>query len=246
MIVASMKLKEMHDELEKDVQKLQIWINKTKSKAVKFFEKQNSFPTWYVEKYQNQNSHNQYVIFFYAGTRHEIKSPRYTSYCIVFFENQRYVVRGFRAPQYTTDGEIVIVPQIHAYTSHFFERYNERLLHLDKISSNEIAGLFFVRNPRALPTMLNEEINRNYKEHGDYNKQGMDVNDGFCYTQTGYEEIESEDGIPEHNKVDASLVLYTTFMNELGMSDTQRAAIKKEHVETWKRCMEELKDIITG
>ena len=49
MIVASMKLKEMHDELEKDVQKLQIWINKTKSKAVKFFEKQNSFPTWCVE-----------------------------------------------------------------------------------------------------------------------------------------------------------------------------------------------------
>ena len=244
MIVASMKLKEMHDELEKDAQKLEIWLNKTKPKAIRFLEKQKSFPAWYVEKYQNQESHNQYVIFFYAGTKNEIKSPHYTSYCVVFFGNQRYVVQGFQAGYYTTEGEIVLEPQIHAYTSHFFERYNERLLHRGELTSNEVAGLFFVRNARKIPTMLNEEINRNYKKHGEYNNQGMHVNDGFCFTLTGYEGIVSEDGIPEYNKEDATLILYTTFMNELGLSDTQRAGIEKEHFETWKRCMEEFKGVL--
>ena len=38
------------------------------------------------------------------------------------------------------------------------------------------------------------------------------------------------------------LILYTTFMNEADMSDTQRAAINKEHFETWKRCMEDLQN----
>ena len=108
MIVASMKLKEMHDELEKDAQKLVIWLNKTKPKAIRFLEKQKSFPAWYVEKYQNQDSHNQYIIFFYAGTEKDITNPRYTSYCIVFFENQRFVVQGFQAGYYTTEGEMVL------------------------------------------------------------------------------------------------------------------------------------------
>ena len=70
--------------------------------------------------------------------------------------------------------------------------------------------------------------------------RGMRVQDGFCFTQTAIEGEESEDGIHEHDRVDAMLILYTTFMNEADMSDTQRGAINKEHLETWMRCMEEL------
>ena len=66
--------------------------------------------------------------------------------------------------------------------------------------------------------------------------------DGFCFTQTAIDARESEDGIPEHDKVNIMLILYTTFMNESSMSDTQRAAINKEHLETWKRCVEEFGD----
>ena len=69
----------------------------------------------------------------------------------------------------------------------------------------------------------------------------MRVHDGFCFTQTAIEGDESEDGIREHDRVDAMLILYTTFMNEADMSDTQRAAINKEHFETWMRCMEDLR-----
>ena len=93
-----------------------------------------------------------------------------------------------------------------------------------------------------MPIMLNEEVNKNFKEHGEHNDRGMHVQDGFCFTQTAIEGEESEDGIHEHDRVDAMLILYTTFMNEADMSDTQRAAIDKEHFETLMRCIEDLQN----
>ncbi len=59
----------------------------------------------------------------------------------------------------------------------------------------------------------------------------MRVQDGFCFTQSAIEGEESENGIHEHDRVGAMLILYTTFMNEADMSDTQRVAINKEHLE---------------
>ena len=126
----------------------------------------------------------------------------------------------------------------------FFQRYNERCLlnfNRENLSPNEIAGLFFVRNPGPhIPIMLNDEVNRNYKKYGDYNDRGMRVNDGFCFTQTTIDGKPSSDGIREHDKVDAMLIIYTTFMCESDMSETQITAINKEHIETYKRCMEAL------
>ena len=98
-----------------------------------------------------------------------------------------------------------MLPQIHAYTSHFFLRYNERLLHKEELTLNEIAGLFFVRNHFPMPIMLYEEVNKNFKEYGAHNDRGMRVQDGFCFTQTAIEGKESEDGIHEHDRVDAML-----------------------------------------
>ena len=49
----------------------------------------------------------------------------------------------------------------------------------------------------------------------------------------------SEDGDRHKDKIDAMLVLYTTFMNESDMKDTQLAAIDKEHYITWLRCVKD-------
>ena len=90
-----------------------------------------------------------------------------------------------------------------------------------------------------MPIMLNEEVNKNFKEHGVHNDRGMRVHDGFCFTQTAIEGEESEDGIHEHDKVDVMLILYTTFVNESDMGEAQRIAINKEHVMTLMQCFEE-------
>lgn len=241
MILPSMTWKEMYDGLAADAQKVQIRTEKSYPKAVKAFRKSKTLPAWYIDEYKIPATNNQYIIFYYAGNANEIEKPRYSSFCFVFSGNQRYVFRGMQMGyRHTPKCETIMLPQIHAYTSHFFQRYNERFLHKDYLSPNEIAGMFFVRNPFPMPIMLNEEVNKNYKEYGERNNRGMRVSDGFCFAQTDIEGYKSEDGIPEHDIVDAMLILYTTFMNESDMSDTQRAAINKEHLEIWRRCMEEL------
>lgn len=240
MILSSMTWKEMYDALVRDEQKVQIRIDKIYPKAVKFFKKSRSFPAWYIDEYRIPATNNQYIFFFYAGDDTDIENPQYSSFCIVFDGNQRFVIRRMKMGyKHTPKCETVMLPQIHAYTSHFFQKYNKRFLHREDLTPNEIAGLFCVRNPFPMPIMLNEEINRNYKEHGFYNDRGMRVQDGFCFTPTAIQAEESEDGIHEHDKVDAMLILYKTFMNESDMSDSQRIAIDKEHVMTLKRCFEE-------
>ena len=88
--------------------------------------------------------------------------------------------------------------------------------------------------------MLNEDINRNYKEYGIYNDYGMRVPDGLCFTQTAIEGKESEDGIRENDIIDAMVIIYTTFMNEHNLTDTQKAAINKVHLNTWMNCLEDI------
>ena len=52
MILPSMTWKEMYDSLAQDAKKVQIRIDKTYPKAVKYFKKSMSFPMWYIDEYK--------------------------------------------------------------------------------------------------------------------------------------------------------------------------------------------------
>lgn len=246
MILPSMSFKEMHDGLMADSKKVQIRIDKIYPKVVRQFKKSRSFPVSYIDEYRIPATNNQYIIFYYAANYTEADRPHYVHFFVLFSDKQRFVIRRMSMGyKHTPNSEMVMLPQIHAYTSHFFQRYNERFLHKESLTANEIAGLFFVRNPKLMPIMLNENVNRNYKEHGSHNDRGMRVRDGFCFTQTAIEGKESEDGIRENDIVDAMVIIYTTFVNEFDMTDTQRIAINKGHLETWMHCLEDLHIIHT-
>lgn len=241
MIVPTMTCKEMFDGLEKDFQKIQIRIDKNRPKAIKYFKTTRSFPMWYTDEYKIPVTNNHYIIFYYAGNEREIEKPRISYFCIVFCGNQRFVIKGMRGGyQHTLASELVMIPQIHAYTSHFLERYRERCHFNKKLTTNEIAGLFLSRNPEPIPILLNENVKKNYEKYGEFNKYGMLFPDGFCFTQTANECRMSEDGNLEHDNVDAIMIVYTTFLNEKNLSATQKVAIEKENLETWKRCFEAL------
>ncbi len=241
MIIPSMTWKEMYIGLETDAHKVKIRIEKSYPKAIKFFQKSSNFPVWYIDEYKIPSTNNLHIIFYYARNTNDIKNPLCSSFCVVFSDNKRYVIRGLKMGyQHSPKSKTIMLPQIHAYTSHFLQRYKERFLRNDKLTPNEVAGLFLVRNYLPMPIMLNENVNEHFRDHGPHNDRGMRVLDGFCFTQTAIEGKESEDGIREHDRVDAMLILYTTFMNESDMSKTQRIAIDKEHIETIKRFMKEL------
>lgn len=238
MILPSMTFKEMYDALNADARKVQIRIDKILPKAIRQFKKSRTFPAMYVDQYRIPSTNNEYILFFYAGNVSEAEQPRYSSFNIFYSDRQRFVIRGMKMGyQHTPKSDLVMLPQIHVYTSHFFQRYNERFLHREELSPNEIAGLFFVRNKQMAQIKLNEAINKRFEEYGEYNC-GVRVDDGFCFTQTALEGKESNDGISEHDIVDAMVFIYATYVNESMMNDTQQIAIEKEHFETFTRGME--------
>jgi hypothetical protein len=78
-----------------------------------------------------------------------------------------------------------------------------------------------------MPIEINESINKNIEDYGEGAKLGFRVRDGICFTRTGCE------GDRDKNRVDVMVIVYTTFMSEYKMTDSQRFAIDKEHWEKW-------------
>ena len=135
---------------------------------------------------------------------------------------------------------MMAIRQIHAYTSHFIQRYNERFLKDDSLTANEIAARYLSRNTIAMPLKQNEGINRNHEKYGEKGQYAFRVRDGICFSYSAVDGIESEDGDSHKDKVEALYICYTTFMNESKMTDTQRKAILKEHWEKWLQFVKKL------
>ena len=129
------------------------------------------------------------------------------------------------------------MPQVHVFTSHFLQRYNERYLHNDNLTANQVAGMYLLRNRDVITVSMNEEINKNFKEYGESNKHGVRVHDGFCFTKAALQYKPSEDGKRENDELYAMMYKYKTFVSERELTDGQKDAIDKEHLELLKYCM---------
>lgn len=179
-------------------------------------------------------TNNKYIIFFYAESWFNVEKPIVGSYSIVFNGNKRFVVVWGAGPyKHTPDSKLKAIRQIHAYTPHFFECYNERFLKDESLTVNQVACMYLARNPIAMPLEQNAGINRNYKQYGVYGQYAFRVRDGLCFSYTVVDGIESEDGSRNNDMVEALYICYTTYMNEQDMAESQRDAIFKEHVEKW-------------
>lgn len=240
MLLPTMTYKEMYDNLAVDLKKVKIKEECLLSKAVKEFKKERRFPAWRWYEYTIPVTNNKYIIFFYAESRAFMEKPAVDSFCIVFDGKKRFVVQWVAGGyKHTKNSPLMLIRQIHAYSSHFFERYNERILKDKSLTANDIACRYLSRNQFGMPIAMNEEINKRLEKYGAGAKYGFRVRDGFCFALSGVQGGISEDGDSEKDKIDSMLVLYTTFMNESDMKDTQLAAINKEHYTTWLRCLQD-------
>lgn len=237
----------MYDHLAADLKKVEYKIGYLMPKAVKEFRKTRQFPAWKWFEYKIPSTNNKYVIFFYAESPNSIEKPKVDFFVDVFFERKRFVVRwGAGGYQHTSNSPTILIRQIHAYTSHFLHRYNERFLKDDKLSSTDIACRFLSRNDIAMPIEITEKINKNIELYGEGAKQGFRVRDGICFTRSALEGEFHGDEHREKDKVSAMIIVYTTYMSEYDMTGNQRYAIEKEHWEKWTSAfmsfMKEAKD----
>ena len=241
MLIPTMTYKEMYNHLANDLKKVQIREDYLRRKAIKEFKAERKFPAWRWYEYTIPATNNKYIIFFYAESRFFIEKPIADSFCIMFNDKQRFIIQWIAGGyKQTEDSPISFIRQIHAYTSHFLERYNERFLKDKTLNANDIACRYLSRNKIGMPITMSEDINKNLEKYGENAQTGYRVKDGFCFARSAVEGTKSEDGDRNKDKVNAMLVLYTTFMNEAGLANTQLSAINEEHYNTWLRSIQDI------
>jgi len=210
MIVSNMNLHEVYSNLMDEKRKLEWKRDALLPKAIKTIRRQNTYPAWVMYDYKVPSSGNQYIIYYYA--EHPYANILADSLCVMFDNNKRLIIKWTN-----TD-----VPEIHVLTSHFLQRYKERFLKAPDLTANEVAVRYLTRNNTMRPINIDEDINKNIKEHGEYAGEGFLVQDGFCFKQSG------EETQPDGSAVRISL--FTTFMPTADMSAKQREAIFEECV----------------
>lgn len=234
MILPTMTYKEMYDHLAADKQKVDIRKEYFLPKAIRVFKKKMKFPAWEIYEYTVPATNNKYVIYFYAESRLRAEKPEVGSFCIVYSGKHRFIVKWGAGPyKHTPDSEMIAVRQIHAYTPHFIQRYNERFLKDGSLTANEVAARYLSRNTIAMPLQQNDGINRNHEKYGEKGQYAFRVRDGVCFSYSLVDGIPSEDGDRHKDQIEALYICYTTFMNESGMQESQRMAIFEEHGKKW-------------
>ena len=218
---------EICDALFADRPKLQIKANSLIPKIAKQFKKERKFPAWKWEEYTHQQSHNRYLICFYAATSAQADKPDVKFLAFMEEGRQRIVVQWgcwlYHKPGSLDD---IATRYIGFFSGHFFSRYRERIWKNIDISFNELLCRYFSRNIATIPLELNEDIQRNYKEYGELAKYAFQVPDGTCFIRHWNEGDETTVGQKDSDFI--SVVLYYTFVNGGMMTETQNKAILKE------------------
>lgn len=236
MLLPSMSSKEIYDHILDDLEKIHIRQEYLLPKAIKEFKKERRFPAWKWYEYIIPATKNKHIIFFYAESRMFIERPKVDFFTIIFDKKNRFVIKAtVGGYKHTEKTPIRGVRHIHVFSSHFIERYNERLLKDKSLNANDIICRYFSRNTISIPIQMNEGINRKLEKYGESAKYGYRVRDGFCFVRSRIEGIMSEDGDRTKDKIEALLVVYTTFMNETNMATSQLSAINEGHYNTWEQ-----------
>lgn len=215
------------DALFSDLPKLKIKAGSLATNLAKQCKKEKKFPVYKWEEYTHQQSHNRYFICLCVPSANLIDKPEINYVCIVEDDKElAFLNWGCWAFKKTGSIMSIATRYLGIYTVHFFQRYRERYWKDPQMSQNEALCRFFTRNKRIVPLEMNEDIQRNYKEYGDYGGYGMQVHDGTCLIQSWSEG--DPESIGKDNCDFITIVIYKTFVNNGMMSDTQNKAIKKE------------------
>lgn len=236
MITPFMSFKEAYDHLAEDLEKVKYRRNYYLPKAIKDFHMARKFPVWKCYRYTVPQSNNTYVVYFYAENYSCIENPKEGSFLDYHMDNERYVVKwGASGYRHTNNSEFKALRILHFYSSHFLQRYNERFLKNDSLTSTDIACQYLSRNEIAMQIEIDKDINKNIEKYDEGAKTGFYVRDGFCFTNTQLEGLFGKDDNRENDRVDAMLIQYKTFVNESMLTEGQHNAIMKEYCERWSR-----------
>ena len=218
---------EIFDALIADRPKLLIKARSFVSRASKQLKKENNFPAWKWVEYIHQESHNRYLITCYAPTLEKVDNP-FVKYITFFEEDHKRVVIECGYWPYRKHGtlEKQRMRAICYYYPHFFQRYRERVLNNQDVSYYDLLCRYVWRNIASIPIEMNEKIQRNYKEYGEFGAVSFQQSEGVCFVRHWCEGDELTIGSKQDNYL--GVVHYLTIVTNDMMSDIQKKAIGAE------------------
>lgn len=146
MIVPTMTYPEIHRALENATPKIRYKTEQLRAKAVKYFTREVwSFPAWKTYEYTIPATNDKYVIFFFAKDADAAEKPAAGAFCYLRHWNPWQVMLiPEMAPQ--LHSLMAGIKFLFSYTSHFFDRYRERMLKNPELSMLDTICRFFSRN----------------------------------------------------------------------------------------------------
>lgn len=235
MVVLSMKYKEVYDHFASDKKKVDIRTQYLLPKAIKVFKQTKVFPAWVWYDYTIPSTNNRYVIFFYSANFKCITQPKSDFFCVLYDDNQRYIVKWGASTYKSKEGKLEARRTLNFYTSHFLQRYNDRCIKNNTLSSNDVMCRFLSRNEVVAPIQIDEEVNKNWKEYGEFNGIGFRVNDGICFGSSFVEYEPNSKGT--NDDIKAHVNYYRTYVSKNEMSQEQWDVISKRYIKMWKTTM---------
>ena len=223
-----MSYRDIYSALEEDLPKVRYRAEYMMPKIIKDLKQERNFPALRTVNYTVPESENPYIICFYAEFPINSLKPACSHFYHSVDENHRYLFRTCVGKYITPEGDVVNLKQVHSFSPHFLEQYNKRFHKSRSLSLEEIASIFMCRNKLLTPSRMNEKINRNYKSHGEFNTYAYEVRDGICFARTKLEKALDENGVFVKDDDGILAIIFTTYMNESGMSDEQLKAIEEE------------------
>lgn len=225
MIVPSMTHREIYDALLADRDKLQIRAKTLIPKMVKQFKKEARFPAWKWVEYTHQGSQNKFLIIYYVPSADSVAKPK-VSWVAFMEEDKQKVVIEWGCWPYRKYGSMdyIMVRSIGLFCPHFFQRYRERVWNNTDMTYYDLLCRYFSRNKSAIPLKLNEDIQRNCKQYGEYSYSFQQV-DGICFVEHGMEGDELTIGTPDDNTI--AITLYYTIVTSSIITEKQKKALDK-------------------
>lgn len=175
MIVPSMSLREIHDELKSDyrnvVTKKDLFFKEFRRMVLKA----NNFPFTKTREYTTPIKKNLFIITFSALSRGYENKPEYSVYVIYNTAQGKYLA------SLIFQDDIVTI-----YAPHFFKRYRERILKDNSISNDEIIRNY-IKNDRGFTAgFITKQAEACFKSFEEQH-QDEPVNftaaslDGYCF-----------------------------------------------------------------
>lgn len=239
MIVPKMSPYQIYEKIETDKAKITYQAQKLMPKIIKEIKQQNSFPYYKCIEYKPR-SNNTHVIYFYAENKKDAENPIWDFFTILYNKRQRFVLKQ-RCDIYNGIG----TRAIKIYTSHFLQRYKERVYNNIYLSKNKLACRFFCKNlcfnKNAIetPIVVDEEINRNFKEYGASNHWVMLVKEGLCFTRSC--QYDKTWRVSNLENTEALMFIYTSFVSKKELTEPQKIALNKKSVKIYRTILKDCK-----